>query len=103
MEDKRGMQLAISTLILFILGFVVLIGLISILVMGWDDFKMQIGVVLGSDTAKAQKNCKIQCELENSYDYCCEIKEVKEESLKCTDDLLKGDCVLDCSGVSCDG
>ena len=29
MEDKRGMQLAISTLILFILGFVVFVGTIG--------------------------------------------------------------------------
>jgi len=101
MEDKRGLQLTISTLILFILGFVVLIGLISILIMGWDDFKVQVGAILGSEVAKAQKNCKIQCELGNSFDYCCELKKVGEGRYKCVDDLLKADCFLDCSGVSC--
>ena len=97
MKDKKGIQLAISTVILLILGVFVLIGLILILVMGWDNFKTQIGVILGSETAQAQKACKIQCELGNFYDYCCEDKGVG----KCTDELLKTDCVLDCSEVTC--
>ena len=101
MINKKAMQLTISTLILFILGFVVLIGLISILVMGWNDFKIQTGAILGSDVARAQKNCKIQCELGNGYDYCCELKKVNDEDLKCVEDLLKTDCVLDCSEVGC--
>jgi len=99
MKNKRGIQLAISTIILMILGLAVLIGLIMILVMGWNDFKTQIGAILGSDVAQAQKDCKVQCSLENNYDFCCESKEIKGEIYTCPDDLLKGDCSLDCSGV----
>ncbi len=98
MKNKKGLELAISTIILMILGIAVLIGLIAILVMGWDNFKTQIGAILGSEISQARKSCEVQCELENSYDYCCEIKDA---GVSCQDDLLKGNCVLDCSEVIC--
>jgi len=103
MKNKKGMQLAVSTIVLLVLGVIILIGFIMILIMGWDDFKIQIGAILGSDVSRAQKACKIQCELENSYDYCCEDKEVNGDVLSCQDDLLSGSCSLDCSGVNCGG
>ena len=100
-SDKRGLQLAISTLILMILGILVLIGWISILIMGGGDFKDQIGVILGSDAARAKKNCGLQCELDNSYDFCCEEKLIKDEKYTCQDDILKTDCTMDCPAVRC--
>jgi hypothetical protein len=95
-KDKRGLQLAISTLVLMVLGILVLIGLISILIMGWGDFKTQIKVILGSDMAKAQKNCELQCNLENYYDYCCETKSMNGEGYTCLE-LLNKDC--SCEGL----
>ncbi len=97
MKNKKGVELAISTIILLILGILVLIGLVSILVMGWGNFKMYMGAILGSDTAQAQKLCKIQCSLDNNYDYCCEEKAVKKETYTCKDEILKGDCSMDCT------
>jgi len=95
-KNKRGMELAISTIILMIIGILLLIGLVSILFMGWDDFKTAIGAVLGSDMAKAQKTCKIQCELGNTVDYCAD-RTVGKETLKCTDPKIKpADCSLAC-------
>lgn len=95
-KNKRGMELAISTIILLILGVIVLISLISIVVMGWNDFKTEISAVLGSDMAKAQRNCKIQCETGNSVDFCAD-KTVGTETLKCTDTRIKpADCSLTC-------
>ena len=100
-EDKKGLQLAISTLILMILGILVLIGLISILVMGWGDFKDQIKIILGSDVAKDKKNCELQCELDNVYDFCCGEKSIKGEKYTCQDELLKTKCTMDCPAVVC--
>jgi len=95
-KNKRGLELAISTIILLILGIIVLIGLISILVMGWGNFKTTIGAALGSDMAKAQRDCKIQCGLENTIDYCAP-KTIGTQTLKCTDAKLKpADCSLTC-------
>lgn len=98
MKDKRGIELAISTIILMILGIIVLIGLITILAMGWDNFKMYLGAILGSDISQSRKMCKIQCELENNYDFCC----VKKDAGKCTDEILRTDCILDCSETNCE-
>ncbi len=100
-NDKRGLEMAISTIILLILGVFVLIGLISILVMGWGNFKMYIGAVLGSDIAQAKKMCRIQCSLDNSYDYCCENKNVNGQSYTCQTEILKTDCAMDCSNINC--
>ena len=101
MKNKKGMQLAISTLILLILGIIVLIGLVTILVMGWGDFKDNIKLFLGSETASARKQCKIQCGLDNDFDYCCENKIIESEGHTCKEDILKTDCVLDCSNTIC--
>ena len=100
-KNKKGLELAISTIILLILGIFVLVGLISILVMGWGNFKMYIGAILGSDIAQAKKMCNIQCNLDNNYDYCCEDKEVKKETYTCKDEILKGDCGIDCTAIVC--
>ena len=96
-KNKRGMELAISTIILMVIGIILLIGLISILFMGWDDFKTAIGAALGSDIAKAKRVCKIQCEMENTVDFCAD-KKVGELTLKCTDAKIKpADCSLPCT------
>tara|TARA_Y100000034_G_scaffold125376_1_gene174810 strand:+ start:212 stop:517 length:306 start_codon:yes stop_codon:yes gene_type:complete len=101
MKNKRGLQLAISTIILLILGIIILVGLVTILVMGWGNFKTQIGAILGSETSQARKTCKIQCGLDNNYDYCCEDKEIDGVGSTCQSEILKTECVLDCSAVTC--
>ena len=98
-KNKRGMQLAISTIILLVIGVLVLIGLISMLVMGWDDFKNVIKAAFGSDTAKAQRACKIQCELGNTADYCSPVSigENAEPLPNCNAAEVKpADCGLTC-------
>jgi len=102
LKDKRGLEMAISTIIILVLAVLVLAGLISILVMGWDNFKDNIGTILGSETSQARKDCQVQCNLDNSYDYCCQEKVMGDSSLKCGDEILKGDCILDCSSVICE-
>ncbi len=95
-KNKRGMELAISTIILMVIGIILLIGLVSIIFMGWDDFKTAISAALGSDMAKAQRACKLQCATDNSVDFCAN-KTVGTETLKCTDARIKlTDCSLTC-------
>lgn len=100
-KNKKGLELAVSTLILMVLGILVLIGLITILIMGWGDFKDNLGAIMGSEVAQARKNCQIQCGLENDYDYCCEKKLLEEIEPTCQNEILMGDCRLDCREVSC--
>jgi len=98
-KDKKGIQLAVSTIILLVLGVLVLIGLILILTMGWDNFKMYLGAILGSEVQQARKMCNLQCKLGYEYDYCCEEKNIKAHVYNCQDEILKGDCSLDCTGL----
>ena len=99
-EDKRGLEMAISTLVLLVLGIFLLIGLITILIMGWDDFKLNVSAIMGSDAAKAEKTCKLQCGLENNYDFCCDIKKIKGEEYNCKD-FSAVECDIKCSDVIC--
>lgn len=73
-KDKRGMQLAISTVILLVIGIIVLIGIVSILIMGWDDFKTAIGAAFGNELSKAKRHCAVACAAQNKETYCGEIK-----------------------------
>ena len=97
MENKRGMELAISTIILLVIGVILLVGLIAILFMGWDDFKTSIGAALGSDMAKAQRACRIQCDLDNTVDYCSKVTVGTNTYDNCNDPAIKPkDCSIEC-------
>ena len=90
-RNKNAMQMSISTLILMVLGILILMGMAAILIMGWGDFKTQVKALSGSEMAKAHKNCKLQCNLDNSYDYCCEKKIIDDNEYTCVE-LLEKDC-----------
>ena len=99
-KNKRGVQLAISTIILLVIGLIVLIGIVSILVMGWDDFKTAIGAALGGDLSKAKRNCMVACAAENSETYCAKVT-IADKNLAdadCTNTELKPD---DCPSTGC--
>ena len=90
------MELAISTIILLVIGIIVLIGLISILAMGWDDFSTSIKAALGSDTAKMKRQCTIYCSMDNVADYCTKVK-IGDVEYDCNDAAIKpADCSLTC-------
>lgn len=97
MKNKRGVQLAISTIILLVIGLIVLIGIVSILVMGWDDFKTAIGAALGNDLSKAKRNCAIACAAGNKETYCTNVTVGDLKNADCTNTILKPtDCTLTC-------
>ena len=89
-NDKRGAQLAISTIILLIIGIIVLIGIVSILVMGWDDFSTAVGAAFGSETLKQKRKCTVACAAENPVSYCEKVT-VDGKEMDCTNDDVKPD------------
>jgi hypothetical protein len=99
MKTKKGIELAVSTLILFVLGILILIGFITVLTMGWDNFKEIFTGISGSEISRMQNLCEVQCNLDNSYDFCCVEKIVEEVNYTCNSDLLRGDCSITCEGV----
>lgn len=68
--------------------------------MGWEDFKLQIGAILGSDAAQAQKKCQLQCSLDNKYDFCCEAKKIDKKDFFCYEFADIG-CDVQCKEIVC--
>ena len=110
MRDKRGLEIAINTLILMILGIVVLIAIVLFFVMGAEDF----GGHLDDNSVNVDEvivNCNSYVTRDAKYMYCCEEKTVrfsKESSVKVTCDFARDAewasgriNELDCSAVSC--
>jgi len=98
----KGIQLAISTLVLLVLGVLVLIGLIFMLTGGFKNFQKTTQPLLeGTQAAAIKESCNIACASENKLTYCCEEFDFQGQILKCEDSKLEADCSLSCEGFSC--
>lgn len=97
--NKRGFELAISTLVIIVLAILVLIALILAFTVGWGKFLDTIRGYGGSDIDNLNKLCKTQCDFENKYSYCCEEKSLGKEKITCLDEKLEQDCNIDCAGA----
>lgn len=97
-KDKRGVQLAISTIILLVIGLIVLIGIVSILVMGWDDFSTAIKAAFGDDLSKAKRNCIVACAAGNAETYCADVEVGTTTYTDCNDAAINP---VDCDDLTC--
>ena len=100
--DKRGFELAISSLILIVLGVLVLIALIVSFTVGWGRFIEIIIGYSGSEVDNLSKLCQSQCDLEKKYSFCCEEKTLGKEGVTCLDNRLYVECNINCEEV-CNG
>ncbi len=103
-KRKRGMQLAISTLVLLILSVLILIALIMSFTIGWEDFFNKIRGYSPGELDSVISICNTQCSLGSKYDFCCQEKELGKKKILCIDDILKDEvnCDIDCKEISCD-
>ena len=101
--NKKGMELAISTLILIVLGIAILIALIFSITGGFDKFKSSTNPFLDSNEAQAVKiACQNACNNNVKITYCCNQYEVGDLNLFCNDSKLEIPCDIDCSEFSCE-
>ncbi len=107
---KKGMQLAIGTIILIILGILVLVGLLFLVNKQTGIFSSIIQSSGETNVDVVVSMCNSLADGENSYAYCCEKKKIVfvdgEVDLTCFEfSQLEGfeDRVnsLDCSSFSC--
>ncbi|MBT3578183.1 hypothetical protein HN630_04850 [archaeon] len=107
---KNAMQMAISTIILIILGIAILVGLIFMLVTQTGIFSDYLGTVQSETNVDTVASACDNLVLSNqNYAYCCEVKEVvtTTEDLRLTCDEFVGrnfvsdSRSLNCSAVSC--
>jgi len=92
--NKKGFELAISTLILLVLGILILVALIVF---------FTGGLIETAEGAVLKESCDLACSTENKIYYCCEELQYKEESLKCDDSRIGVDCGNLCVNVNCEG
>ena len=101
--NKKAFELAISTLILIILGVLLLVALILASTGAFKKFTRTTDPYL--DTAEAtaiRQACSLACTNEDKLTYCCRENNLNDEEIKCTDTRLEIECSLNCASFSCD-
>ena len=83
MKNKKGMELAISTIILLIIGIVVLIGMVAAVTSNWNKILNVLKGYTPSETQTALDACKTQCDLGKQFDFCCTGKKVNKTEITC--------------------
>lgn len=99
LNSKRSFEMAITTLIVIVLGILVLIALALALTGGFDNLMRAIRGYSGTDADNLVSICQSQCDLSQENSFCCEEKLLGKEKTNCQDERLKIDCSLDCEGV----
>ena len=106
--NRRGIELALSTLIMLVLGVLVLIGLVYMLTDGFARFRENTKLFLQtSEIIAVREACNFACGSgpglgsSSMITYCCQNFTVGSEKILCTDERLELDCIIDCVGFSC--
>ena len=76
--DKRGLEMAINTIILMVLGIMILIALILIFNRSAGSFSDKINTFFSSSNVdNVIETCNNLVSQESSYDFCCTKKIIK--------------------------
>lgn len=106
-QDKRGFELAISTLIILVLGILVLIALSLAFTGGFDRFMDTITGYQASGVDFAVSQCDNACSAGQEFTFCCTEREVdftgdgEKETITCKELIERElvECDIDCEGV----
>jgi hypothetical protein len=100
--NRRGMELAVSTMILLVIGVLVLIGFVYILTGEFAMFKGTSQSFIDTATASAVKQgCSLACTNSDKLTYCCKNYTVDGQKVACGDKRLEVSCELDCKEFGC--
>lgn len=100
--NSRGLDIAITTIILIIIGVAVLIGFVFFIKNGFGFFKSGTEPLLKTQSLEATRQaCDLVCRSSNNFAFCCESMEMNDEEIFCNDVRLNVDCNLNCTAVSC--
>ena len=102
MVNKKGLEMAVSTLIVLVIGILVLIGLAYVLTGGFKSFKNASQTFVDTTTASAIKQgCSLACTSQDKITYCCKKYTIDDEKVMCGDSRLEVACGLTCEGFVC--
>jgi len=100
--NKKGLELAISTIVIVVISIAVLIGLILFLRGGFEAFSSGTKPILDTFQRTAIKEaCELSCATENKLNYCCKEFDYEGEKLFCEDSRLGLYCSFNCEVVEC--
>ena len=102
--NKIGLEMAISTLIVLVIGILILIGLAYVVTGGFKMFKGASQPFVDTATANAVKQeCSLVCTNQDKPMYCCKSYTPDRAKASCGDKRLEVDCSLSCEGFACKG
>lgn len=100
--NRRAFELAISTIVILVIGVLVLIGLVYALTGGFERFQDTTAPFTDSTQVTAIKSgCSAACQNADRYTFCCQEYDLDGNDVTCTDSRLEVTCSLDCSSFSC--
>ena len=102
MINSRGFDIAITTIILIIIGVAILIGMVFFVKNGFGFLKSGTEPLLKTQSVEATRQaCELICRSENEIAFCCDNVGLNDEQVSCLDKRLGVDCSIDCSEVVC--
>ena len=100
--NRKGFELAISTLIIIIIGISVLIGIIYAVTNGFKDLKSSTDPFLDTTQLSSLKQvCSLACQSTDKITFCCSKFSAKNEKIQCSDERLEINCNIDCENFLC--
>jgi len=102
MTNRKALQLAISTIILLVLGLLVLVAILVAVTGGFDRFKSTTSTLLDSvEGAAVRQACQISCDTSDRLSFCCTELTLNKEKIICDDSRLEINCNLNCERFPC--
>ncbi len=102
-NNKKGFELTISTIILLALGIMLLIALTLVFTGGWSNFMNHLRGYEMHDMDRIINECTMACNSGLEYSFCCNERQLDDEKVTCFDLVEKGiiDCYIDCNEIDC--
>lgn len=101
--NSKGFDIAITTIVLIIIGVAFLIGAIFFVKNGFSFLKSGTEPILKTQGIESTKQaCDLVCRSENSFAFCCNPIKMNEDEVYCSDSLINSKCNIDCSSIVCD-
>lgn len=100
--NRKAFELAISTLVIIVIGVLVLIGLAYILTNGFKTLSSSTKPFLDTTQASSVKQaCSLACANEDKLTYCCKEYDIDNAKIKCNDKRLEVSCQINCKDYNC--
>ncbi|MDO8459814.1 MAG: hypothetical protein Q7S74_01770 [Nanoarchaeota archaeon] len=100
--NSKAFELAISALVVIILGILVLIALAFSLTNGFKSFKSTSQPYFDTTESTSLKQaCQLACDNQDSLTFCCKNYTLEKQETKCSDKRLGINCNLNCEIFNC--